>query len=103
MARRKAALIAQPTAVRQEAAAAAPAQPANFQEFKQAAEQHYAPEPEKAPTERVVFVGTGSYLPTIGGKSYRIVFRPQTQYQVVVTDPALVEWMRGRGFKELDR
>jgi hypothetical protein len=100
---RKVAQIAPPVAVRAAATVAEPSRPANFEEYKQVAERVYAPEPEKpADQQRVVFVGTGSYAPTIGKRTYAVKFRPQTQYQVVATAPELIEWMRGKGFKELE-
>lgn len=102
MAKRKiAAPIERPSGVRAGAVEATPSKPANFEEYKQVVEKEYAPEPEAQQAERVVFVGAGSYAPTIGKKTYTVKFRPTSQYQVVATDPILIEWMRGKGFKEL--
>lgn len=83
-------------------AAAMDIKPKTLEEFKQVAEREYAPEVNKSQVESVTFLGTGTYLPTIKGKTRRVQFAPERGYRFTANDPEIIEWCRGKNFKEAE-
>lgn len=67
-------------------------------EFKQLVEKEYAPEPIVEPKKVRTFLGCGTYLPKINGKTVSVSFADGNKYSAHDSD--VIEYLIKKGFKE---
>lgn len=72
------------------------------EEYKNAVETEYAPQPKNQPKKMRVFLGVGTYLPKINGRTVKICFSANSMNRYATSDEAVIEYLENRGFKEIE-
>jgi hypothetical protein len=72
------------------------------EEYKISVEKEYAPQPIVEPKKVRIFVGVGTYLPTINGKNIKISFPVSAMNRYSTCDEDVIKYLVGKGFKEIE-